>query len=40
MDDIFKRNIRTTLIFMLAGAVFTGLNLMVERPLPSAHSWV
>ncbi len=29
MDDIFKRNIRMTLIFMLAGAIFTGLNLII-----------
>ena len=39
MDDIFKRNIRMTLIFMLAGTIFTGLNLIIpaiSRP-PAAN---
>ena len=39
MDDIFKRNIRMTLIFMLAGAIFTGLNLIIPAisSLPIAN---
>lgn len=39
MDDIFKRNIRMTLIFMLAGAIFTGLNLIIPAisRLPAAN---